>query len=1160
MMSAIEYSSTGHKARAWLLALLAVLLVFGTEQVVEHFAHKSELEQNKNDVLNRIAALRARLEGAINANLFLVHGLTAVIETQPDMGQTRFAAIAQGLVDERHALRNIAAAPNMVISLMYPLPGNEAAIGLDFRTHPTQSESARRARDSGNPVIAGPLTLQQGGIAIIVREPVFLAPSEPGAEKRFWGLVSAVIDAETLYQAAGLHDPDLGLRLALRGTDGTGARGPVFFGEDNLFGDQAVITDVPLPGGSWQIAAMPIEGWGGAGTSVNLIRLMGLLAALAAGIMVFRLTRDAQLLTRQHALQQALLNTIPDLIWMKDSRGAYLTCNPRFERLMGALEANIKGKTDHDFVPAVLADPMVETDRSVIATGEPRTSEEWATFASDGHRELLETIKTSVRDEKGRLLGVLGIARDITERKKQEQELKQLHSTLNALVEGSTDAIFVKDLTGHYIVANAALASLLDRPKKEILGADDQALFPADLAARFRADDRLIMASAVTRTYEEPVITPTATYSHLTTKGPLIIDGEVRGIFGISRDISDRKRAEAALLESETRLRLFIEHAPAALAMFDGQMRYLVVSRRWLTDYRLDGNEILGRSHYEVFPGISDNWKDVHRRGLAGEVVRAEADRLVRDDGSIQWLHWEVLPWYAADHAVGGIVIFSEDITARKEAENKARQGDIVLDSVFEALPDIFFLMDPDGTIRDYRAQHSGKLYVPPEAFLGKRMQDALPAGHGNQFQRKMDEIGRQGGLVTYEYDLIMADSEHHFEARLTRLPDSEQIIAVVRDITREYHDRRALTASEARYRLLFEQSPAPMLVYERGSLCLLAVNDAFLRHYGYSRDEALALKLPDLYPEAEKQLLIDMASRLAGLAYVGEWHHLKKDGSAINIEARSHDLQYEGHSARVAVITDITERKRIENEIHLLNMELEERVSQRTAELAAANKELETFTYSVSHDLKAPLRGIDGYSRLLLEQCRNELDEEGCLFLKNIRSGVDQMSQLIEDLLAYSRMERLNLKKKSIDLSILLSNILDERQDDIVARDMIVEVELEGITVRADPDGLALVLRNLIDNAIKFTRDSQPPTLTIRGGVTEKSVILEFQDNGIGFDMQFHNRIFQIFQRLQRTEDYPGTGIGLAIVHKAMQRMAGRVWAESTPGQGATFHLELPK
>jgi signal transduction histidine kinase len=196
----------------------------------------------------------------------------------------------------------------------------------------------------------------------------------------------------------------------------------------------------------------------------------------------------------------------------------------------------------------------------------------------------------------------------------------------------------------------------------------------------------------------------------------------------------------------------------------------------------------------------------------------------------------------------------------------------------------------------------------------------------------------------------------------------------------------------------------------------------------------------------------------------------------------------------------------------------------------------------------------------LLLTDHGDRLDEEGRFFLSNVRQGVAQMNQLIEDLLAYSRMERRSLERISLDLEETVAKILAERKSDIEDRQAQVEVAVRGLTAQADPDGLALVLRNLVDNALKFTRDRHPPLLRILGKPTDQSAILSIQDNGIGFDMRFHDRIFEIFQRLQRAEDYPGNGVGLAIVRKAARRMGGRVWAESTPGQGATFYLELPR
>jgi signal transduction histidine kinase len=220
----------------------------------------------------------------------------------------------------------------------------------------------------------------------------------------------------------------------------------------------------------------------------------------------------------------------------------------------------------------------------------------------------------------------------------------------------------------------------------------------------------------------------------------------------------------------------------------------------------------------------------------------------------------------------------------------------------------------------------------------------------------------------------------------------------------------------------------------------------------------------------------------------------------------------------------------------------------------------METFTYSVSHDLKAPLRGIDGYSRLLLEDYHDRLDEEGRTFLTTIRQAADQMRQLIEDLLAYSRMERRSLASNEIRPLAMVQTLLAERTEDIHTGKVIVTVEMPDCVVKADPDGLAQVLRNLLDNAIKFTGKVPEPHIEIGGQEQEKSCILWVRDNGIGFDMRYHDRIFDIFQRLHPAEDYPGTGIGMAIVQKAMERMGGRVWAESAPGKGATFYLEAPK
>jgi PAS domain S-box-containing protein len=253
-----------------------------------------------------------------------------------------------------------------------------------------------------------------------------------------------------------------------------------------------------------------------------------------------------------------------------------------------------------------------------------------------------------------------------------------------------------------------------------------------------------------------------------------------------------------------------------------------------------------------------------------------------------------------------------------------------------------------------------------------------------------------------------------------------------------------------------------------------------------------------------------------------------------------------------------VIERKRAEEALSQLNTQLEQRIRERTAQLEAKTRELETFSYSVAHDLKAPLRGIDGYSRLLLEDYAAKLDEEGLAFLSTIRSSAQRMNQLISDLLAYSRLERQAITPRSIELTYLLEALVEERKAEMENHNVHLTMKVNNMTVVADAEGLTQALRNYLDNAIKFSREVAEPCIEIGAEETERTCRVWVRDNGIGFDMTYHDRIFEIFQRLHRDEDYPGTGIGLALVRKAMERMGGRAWAESAVGKGATFYLEI--
>jgi signal transduction histidine kinase len=264
--------------------------------------------------------------------------------------------------------------------------------------------------------------------------------------------------------------------------------------------------------------------------------------------------------------------------------------------------------------------------------------------------------------------------------------------------------------------------------------------------------------------------------------------------------------------------------------------------------------------------------------------------------------------------------------------------------------------------------------------------------------------------------------------------------------------------------------------------------------------------------------------------------------------------------AALIAVLlVERRRRQRAKLALDQLNAELEQRIAARTAALDNKSRELEAFAYSVAHDLKAPLRGIDGYSRLLLEDYAKELDEEGQSFLETIHTSTEEMSQLIDDLLSYSRLERREFKPDRIELQPLIKTVVEQTERESTASSAEFVVNVNGGTVVADVKGLTQSLRNYLDNAVKFTRHVSQPRIEIGSKETSTGCLLWVRDNGIGFDMKYHDRIFDIFQRLNLAEDFPGTGVGLAIVRKSMERMGGRAWAESKLGQGATFYLEIP-
>jgi PAS domain S-box-containing protein len=362
------------------------------------------------------------------------------------------------------------------------------------------------------------------------------------------------------------------------------------------------------------------------------------------------------------------------------------------------------------------------------------------------------------------------------------------------------------------------------------------------------------------------------------------------------------------------------------------------------------------------------------------------------------------------------------------------------------------------------------------------------------------------------------------------------------------------LRQSETKFTSAFKASPAAISIAAMPEGRWLEVNDAFMAMTGYDRAESIGKTSHDLgLVDPEQRTRIVKAFMAKGMIRNEEIQMRTKSGAYVDVLLSSENIMLDGQNCALTIQYDITDLKRAEREVRRLNADLE----RKQADLEEANKDLESFSYSVAHDLRAPLRSIDGFSKMVLDGYADKLDAKGARFLATIRESAQRMADLIDDLLALSRVVGMDMHMATVDLSAMAKAVMERLRAGDPDRRAEIAIA-EGATAPADANLVGLVMENLLGNAWKFTGKAPVAHIEFGTRIQDGETIYFIRDNGAGFDMAYSAKLFGVFQRLHSMTEFEGTGIGLATVQRVISRHGGRVWGEGHVGKGATFNFTL--
>ncbi len=639
-------------------------------------------------------------------------------------------------------------------------------------------------------------------------------------------------------------------------------------------------------------------------------------------------------------------------------------------------------------------------------------------------------------------------------------------------------------------------------------------------------------------------------------------------LIGTIIDITERKRMEEVLYEQQQVFRTLVENSPDIIARYDRNCQRTYINPAYLKTAQISQQELLASSPTQRSPlpaASAAVLQNLLRKVLDSGIGEAVDVIWPKADNIDYWYNIYASPEFDLDGRIVSVMTVSRDITKRKQAEDALRKASSYNRRLIEASIDPLVTIGADGKITDVNKATETVTGTPRERLIGDDFSNYFtePEKAKEGYKKMLAE-----GLVR-DYPLTIrhtlgktTDVLYNATVYKNEKGEIQGVFAAARDITEL--KRVEETRKFAEIRLNDAQKIAHI-----GSWELDLVNnnliwsDEIYRIFEIDREKFGASYdafLDAIHSEDREAVNSAYTNSVKNKTPYSIDHRLLfPDGRTkfVYEECRTFYDDNDNPIRSVGTVQDITERKRAEEKIKKLNQELEQRVIERTAQLESANKELEAFSYSVSHDLRAPLRGIDGFSNILLEDYSDKLDKEGQRLLNVIRNNTQKMGHLIDDLLAFSKISRRELDKSEIDMKTLTNSIYHE-----VTSEQEREKILFSVSDLPHAKGDAAMIRqlwtNLLSNAVKFSSKKEKPVIEIGGKVESGKNVYCIRDNGVGFDMKYYDKLFGVFQRLHSEDEYPGTGVGLAIAKRIVTKHGGEIRAESEINVGTTFYFSV--